>query len=70
MPKYQIYEIMTASKILGEIEAATKEEAIEKAWKDDAICNKMGVSLCWSCADEVELSDVNELEAEELKGGE
>jgi hypothetical protein len=61
MPKYHVYATVQGGKYLGEFTAKTKEEAIEKAEKSDA----MDVCLCHSCSSECEDPQVISTEAEE-----
>ncbi|RJF99070.1 hypothetical protein [Noviherbaspirillum saxi] len=53
MPKFTVTAIFTASKHLGEFEAATEQEAIDMALGSQ----KNYASLCHQCSDEVELDD-------------
>lgn len=59
--KWNVYAIYTASKHLGEFESDTKEEAIEKAEEDGDVF----VNICHQCADEIEVGDAYEYQAEE-----
>jgi hypothetical protein len=52
MPKYRIYAVYTASKFLGDVEAATKEDAEAQGWEMDYY-----VGLCHQCANEVDLNE-------------
>ena len=63
--KFRVYGTITGSVLIGEYKANTKEEAIEKA-NNDPGANWMP-SLCWQCAGEVELDDINEVVAEEME---
>ncbi|MCP4262776.1 MAG: hypothetical protein GY774_35505 [Planctomycetes bacterium] len=65
MAQWTIYGTYTASKVVGVIEAETKEDAIEIAWADDGVSNESHVNLCHACASEIELGDVYEYDAEE-----
>lgn len=46
MAKYRVYGNYVFSKVLGEYEADSQEEAIEKAL-DEAECN---ITLCYHCS--------------------
>lgn len=64
--KYKVYGNYVFSKFLGEVEASSQEEAIEKAL-DDAPEN---VWLCVQCAGEFEDAgelDENSIVAEEIR---
>lgn len=65
MAKYRVYGIWTASKVIGEYEADSQEEAEQMALND----NNNHASLCHHCAHEIELSDytAQEFEVEEIK---
>jgi len=64
MAKYQVIGNITASIIVGEYEADSPEEAIEKAEEDK---NAFWMpTLCHQCSNEVSLGDVFETEAEEI----
>lgn len=63
MPKYIVYEIATASYVVGEYEAETKEEAMNMAEDDPQ--NDPPV-LCHQCAEEIDLSEWYEFKAEEV----
>ena len=67
MPQYTIYGIVSASKVLGVIEAPSKEDAIEIAWADDAINEEMYISLCHQCEDGIDVGDIYDLEASEVE---
>jgi hypothetical protein len=53
--KYSVWGSYYASKYLGEVEADTKEEALEKAETEDL---DYYVTLCHQCSDEVEVGDL------------
>jgi hypothetical protein len=53
MKTYRVYGLWTASKIIGEFEANSEEEAIAMAEDSD----EAYASLCWHCTQEIELSD-------------
>ncbi len=61
MKRFRVYAQVVGSKYLGEFEAETEEEAIEKAAED------ADVSLCWSCVAECEDAEVCEIHASEVK---
>jgi hypothetical protein len=63
MPKYRVYAIASASWVLGEYEAESKEAAIEMSEQDDDADYYVG--LCHQCAGDVELGDAYEFQAEE-----
>lgn len=63
MKKYDVYAKVCGSKYFGEYEAESPEEAIEMAEEEEG-CN---ISLCLSCADQVELGDLYDFEAVEAK---
>ena len=61
--KYKVYGIMTASVLLGEYEANSKEEAEEMAENDKTA--DWYPTLCHQCADDIELSDIYKVEISE-----
>ena len=63
MPKFTVYGVATATIAVGKYEAANKEEALEMANKDENA--NWCPSLCWQCANEVEIGDVYEEEVVE-----
>ena len=63
MAQYKIYGIASAFKILGVIEAPSKEDAIEIAWTDDLLRDEWYMSLCHQCANELDIGDIYELDA-------
>ena len=65
MAQYTIYGFATASKVLGVIEAETKEDAIDIAWNDDMLSDEFYMSLCHQCSNGLEIGDIFKLEAEE-----
>lgn len=56
MPKYYVVGTVIGSKYLGEFEADTPEEAVEKALASD----KASVNLCHRCAGECENAEIDE----------
>jgi len=63
MPRYSVTGAVHASTYIGEYDANTPEEAIERAYRD------AGVSLCHECAREVSDPEVCELVAEDVETG-
>lgn len=61
MTIWQIYGVVGATKYLGEVEAETQEQAIEKGWKLETV----HCSICNHCASEVGDPQITELIAEE-----
>ena len=61
--KYQIYGKVVGSKYIGEVEASSEEEAIEKGWELDEAC----VTLCCQCSKECEDPEISDLIAEPEK---
>lgn len=57
---WYVYAQINASKLLGEVEAESAEEAIEKGWSLDT-----HVSLCHHCSRKVDLGDTFDLQVEE-----
>ena len=66
MAQYTIIGKMSAWKVLGIIEAESKDDAVEIAVADDMINNEAWVSLCHQCSNEIELGEIYEYEAEEI----
>lgn len=60
--KYRVYAAVTGGKYIGEFEADTKEEAIDKAQDSDAA----QVSLCHHCSSECESPETHKFIAEEV----
>ncbi len=58
MPKFRCYGRVVGSTYLGEVEAATEEEAMEKALND------AWVSLCHQCSREIEDPEVDSVTVE------
>jgi hypothetical protein len=65
MPQYKIYGVASVSKVLGVIEAPTKDDAIKIAWNDDRLCDEWYMSLCHRCANKLDIGDIYQLDAEE-----
>ena len=63
MPRYSVTGAVHASTYIGEYDANTPEEAIERAYRD------AGVSLCHECARDVSDPEVCELTAEDVETG-
>lgn len=63
MKKYSVYGMVSGSVFLGEYEADTEEEAIDMA-NDNPEAN-WSPSLCHHCANEVDLGDIYDAEANE-----
>lgn len=62
--KWHLSGTVIGRKYLGEVEADTMEEAIEKGWK---LCH---VSLCHQCSDECEDAEIDEVFAEAIESDE
>lgn len=60
MPTFQCYGQVVGSKYLGEVEAATKEEAEEKALELD----NCSVTFCHNCESECEDAEVKDVVVE------
>lgn len=56
MPRYRVSGTVTASKYLGEFEADSPEDAVDKALTSDAAY----VSVCHQCAHDVEDPEIHE----------
>ena len=54
MKTYRVYGLWTASKLIGEFEANSEEEAIAMAEDSD----EAYASLCHQCSREIELGDI------------
>ncbi|MEJ2293866.1 MAG: hypothetical protein P8Y23_03785 [Candidatus Lokiarchaeota archaeon] len=55
--KYSVYAKVVGSKYLGEVEASSEKEAIEKGWGLDEAC----VCLCHQCSSECENPEVDDI---------
>lgn len=64
--KYLIYGKVVGTKYLGEVEADSEEEAIEKGWELDEAC----VCLCHQCSSECSDPEVDDIIAEEVEDDE
>ena len=53
MKTYRVYGIWTASKVIGEFEADSEDEAIAMAEDSE----EAYASLCWHCSRELDLGD-------------
>jgi hypothetical protein len=65
MAKYSIFGEVRAGKYLGEVEADSEEEAIDKAYIE--LMDEMDVSLCHQCADEAEDASIDEISASKIE---
>jgi hypothetical protein len=63
--KYQIYGKVIGNKYIGEVEADSEEEAIEKGWELDEAC----VCFCHQCSKECEDPEISDLIAEPEEDG-
>lgn len=63
MKKWTVYGIASASTEIGEVEAETKDEAIEKG---NDLPGYMP-SLCYQCASRVEVGDINDVFVTEVE---
>lgn len=64
MKKYRVYGVMTASIVIGEYEADSKDAAIEMSGQDENA--NYYASLCHQCSSEIDLGDIYKEEAEEI----
>lgn len=60
--KYSVSASVRGGKYLGEVEATSPAEAIQKAWDLDS-CH---VSMCHQCSDECEDPEVDKIFVEEI----
>ena len=60
MKKYNIYAKVVGGKYIGEVEANSEKEAIDKGWAHE----NCFVSLCHRCSEECDGGEVAELTAE------
>lgn len=63
MSKYKVYGHLSASILIGEYEAESKEAAEKMAENDDHA--DWYPSLCHQCASEVDLGDIYKVEVDE-----
>ena len=52
MGKYEITAIYSCTVVVGEVDAESEEEAIEKAYQKNIVDNS--IDLCWECARKVD----------------
>lgn len=64
MPRYDISGVIAADRHLGEVEAASAQEAIARAW-DELECS--APPLCHHCAHQLNLGDVYKLVAQNVE---
>lgn len=64
MAKYQVIGVMTATTIIGEYEADSKEQAMEMANNDRQ--GNWYPSVCHQCTREIELSEIHKTYAEKI----
>lgn len=60
--KYHVWAKVVGSKYLGEVEADSEEEAIEKGRELD----ECGIFLCYQCSSECEDAEMEEITVDEL----
>ena len=65
MKEYRVIGLVGASVELGIYKAKSKEDAIQQAYDNKEA--DFNPQLCWQCANEVEVGDVYDVEAEEIK---
>jgi ERCC4-related helicase len=64
MATFKVYGIATMSKYLGEVEADTKEQAEDKAWKE--LGDEMYISICHQCSRQMgDTPEISKLQVEE-----
>ena len=61
--RYRVYGTVTGGKFLGIYEAASKEEAEDRAWAAAHVC------ICHQCSREIDDPDITAVEAEEIAEG-
>ena len=59
MATYSIYATVTGGKYIGELEAESVEDAIEKSY--DVFADELSISLCWHCSSQCESAEVSEV---------
>jgi hypothetical protein len=62
MAKWRLYAAVHGGKHLGEVEAATAEEAIEKGYELDTCY----VSLCHQCSRQCDGAEIGDISADEV----
>jgi hypothetical protein len=65
MAKYSIFGQVRAGKYLGEVEADSEDEAIDKAYTE--LMDEMCISLCHQCVDEAEDAEIDEVSASKIE---
>jgi len=65
MAKWAVFVQATVSRYLGEVEADSKDEAIEKGWDMD---NCDLPNLCYACSSNMEMGDID-VDAEKCDDG-
>lgn len=65
MKKYIVYGIVSASVVLGEYAAESKEAALEMAEKNQEA--NWNPTLCHQCSGEIEIGDVYDTQVEEVE---
>ena len=63
MKRFRLCATVTGSKYLGEVEAETIEEAIEKGYGLDE-CH---VSVCHQCSNEIEDAEITDIHADDIQ---
>jgi hypothetical protein len=64
--KWEVVAVVIGSKYLGQVEAETEHEAIEKA--EEQFADEMHVSVCWQCSEQVGDVGIDRLEAWKVEG--
>lgn len=60
--KYQVFGVLSASIFIGEYEADSKEDAIDKANEDKKA--NWHPRICHHCSRNISIGDINDVEAE------
>jgi hypothetical protein len=63
--KWHLHAVVAGGKYLGEVEADTEQEAIDKGWELDSA----GVDLCHQCSSECEDGEIQSIAAEPVTRG-
>ena len=63
MKKFRVTGTVSGSKVIGEFEAESKEDAIRQASESD----EADANLCHSCANECDDAQILEFDADEVK---